>query len=224
MDSKFVLPFDKLSPVLKNLSPSYSVLTINDKYIFSYQTDYFDTPGMDMFSDHHNGKQNRYKIRQRAYIESDIRFIEVKFKSNKGRVIKDRIEKTYQDRKDFFGFVKKYTPYDPDSLQIILSNRFNRFTMVDNSFKERVTVDFNLSFSDNKQIAGLNGLVIIEVKQNKNSRQSMIYNALRENSLRPVSFSKYCLGVSLLRRHGKLNNFKQTINLINKLSHVELSA
>jgi hypothetical protein len=224
VDSKFILPFDKLPCVLNRLSSEYYVLTIKDKKVFSYQTDYFDTSDLSMYSDHHNGKMNRYKIRQRAYIESDIRFLEVKFKSNKGRVIKDRIQKTYTDYDDFVSFVNEFTPYKPDKLSIVIENRFNRFTLVDYNLQERVTIDFNLTFSDRMQHAALNGLVIVEVKQNKNSRQSPVFNALRENRIRPESFSKYCLGVALLHRCGKSNNFKATINLINKLSHGELSA
>jgi hypothetical protein len=224
VDSKFILPFEKLSCILTRLPSEYYVLTIKDHKVFSYQTDYFDTADLNMYSDHHNGKMNRYKLRQRAYIESDIRFLEVKFKSNKGRVIKDRIQRTYTDHGDFEKFVKEFTPYKPEQLSIVIENRFNRFTLVDCKLQERVTIDFNLMFSDREQHAALNGLVIIEVKQNKNSRQSPVFKALRENRIRPESFSKYCLGVALLNRAGKSNNFKETINLINKLSHAELSA
>ena len=41
---------------------------------------------------HQNKKLNRYKIRQREYLISDISFFEIKFKSNKGRTIKKRIK------------------------------------------------------------------------------------------------------------------------------------
>jgi len=221
VDSKFILSFNDLLPVLESISRHYSILTINNKKVFSYRTDYFDTPDLEMFSDHHNGKLNRYKIRQREYIESDIRFLEVKFKSNKGRVIKDRIERKTDDKFDFKEFIQRYTPYNPDNLNVALVNRFNRFTLVDKNMQERVTVDFNLVFSDRSHIMGLTGLVIIEVKQNKSTRESSMYSVLKGKGIRPDSFSKYCLGIALLNRHNKFNNFKRTINLINKLSHVE---
>jgi len=224
LDSKYVLSFDKLAPVLNCISDHYRILTISDNKVFNYSTEYFDTPELDMFTDHHNGKLNRFKVRQREYVESNIRFLEVKFKSNKGRVIKDRIEKTYSDQKDFSKFVIKHTPYDPDVLKVKIINRFNRFTLVNKKMQERVTVDFNLSFSDPDREIDLNGLVIIEVKQNRNSRNSHMFNALRQNNIRPASMSKYCLGISLLNHHNKFNNFKRTINLVNKLSHVEISA
>ena len=118
------------------------------RFIGSYRTDYFDTPELSMYTDHHNGKLNRFKIRQREYVESNIRFVEVKYKSNKGRVIKDRIEKSYKDQVAFKGFINSHTPYDPNALSVILTNRFNRLTLVNLKLQERVTLDFNLSFSN----------------------------------------------------------------------------
>jgi hypothetical protein len=223
VDSKFLLSFPFLAPVLETLGNQYRVLTINSHKVFSYRTDYFDTNELRMFSDHHNGKLNRYKIRQREYVESKIKFLEVKFKSNKGRVIKDRVEKSAEDIAAFSTFVHKYTPYNPDSLNVVLTNTFNRFTLVDNVMQERVTVDFNLSFADESKNIDLKNLVIIEVKQNKNNRNSYIFNALKELGIRTHSLSKYCLGVSMLNRHSKFNNFKNTIHRVKKLNHDEFA-
>lgn len=223
-DVKFALSFEKLNVVVSLLTDHYRVLTINGHRIFSYQTDYFDTAGLKMFFDHHNGKLNRYKIRQRKYIESNLNFLEMKFKNNKGRVIKERIVRSANDQSDFTGFVRKHTPYDPHELSLTVFNHFNRFTLVDKQMRERVTVDFNLSFSNKIQHIRLNGLVIIEIKQNREDKSSVVYDILKRNSFRPVSISKYCLGVTLLNSNSKSNNFKKTLLMINKLSHVELSA
>ena len=223
-DSKYALSFDKLGPVLEALSDHYRVLAINNHRVFSYQTDYFDTPGMDMFFDHHNGKLNRFKIRLREYVESNLNFLEVKFKSNKGRVIKERIAFAPDDQPSFSGFVTKHTPYNPESLNKTVTNVFNRFTLVDNLLRERVTVDFNLAFTNNSHHLFINGLVIIEVKQNRKDNSSTILGVLKSNRIRPASISKYCVGISLLNDTSKSNNFKKTILMINKLSHVELSA
>jgi VTC domain len=223
-DMKFALSFDLLGGILLFLKDHYRVLTIDSNRVFTYQTDYFDTPELNMFFDHHNGKLNRYKIRQRKYIESDLNFLEMKFRNNKGRVLKERIQRQVNDNKAFTRFVRKHTPYNPGDLNLTIFNNFNRFTLVDNMMRERVTVDFNLAFSNSLQNLWLNGLVIIEVKQNREDKSSVVYETLKRNSLRPASISKYCLGVTLLNSQSKTNNFKRTILLINKLSHVELSA
>lgn len=223
-DTKYVLSFENLAPVLSSLIDYYYVLTINNLRVFSYRTDYYDTSNLDMFNDHHNGKLNRFKVRQREYVESNLSFLEVKFRSNKGRVIKERIERNSNDEKAFKGFISAHTPYDPGDLNLKLINRFNRFTLVDKNMQERVTFDFNLSFSDNSRDLALNGLIILEVKQDKGDKQSRIFDVLKNHALRPTSVSKYCVGISLLNEQSKFNNFKKTILMINKISHVELSA
>jgi len=223
-DVKFILSVTQLGPIVNALSDHYNILTINGLRIFSYRTDYYDTPGLSMFCDHHNGKLNRFKVRQREYLESNLSFLEVKFRSNKGRVIKDRIESAYSDQESFIGFVHKHTPYDPEALNLTLINRFSRFTLVDKVLRERVTVDFNLTFTDNVHNMKLGRLVIIEVKQNLADRQSAIFKVLKKHAIRPVSISKYCLGISILNKNAKFNNFKKTILMIKKISHVELSA
>ena len=127
-------------------------------------------------------------------------------------------------RQSFSGFVSEHTPYNPENLSLTLINRYNRFTLVDLNMTERVTVDFNLSFNGNKKQAKLNELVIIEVKQNVINRHSMIFQILRSLSVKPATISKYCLGISMVNQDVKINNFKKTIIMINKLSHVEVSA
>jgi hypothetical protein len=223
-DTKYVLSFNQIEPVLDALTDQYRVMAIESKRIFNYRTDYLDTPTLEMFCDHHKGKLNRFKVRKRVYMDSNLSFLEVKFKSNTGRVIKDRIESDLTDREAFSGFIREHTPYDPENLNLTLINRFNRFTLVDKNVRERVTIDFNLSFADEDHKISLGELVIIEVKQGKTDRNSYIHSVLRSKGIRQSPFSKYCLGLVLLNPPVKANNFKKTILMINKLSHVELSA
>jgi hypothetical protein len=90
--------------------------------------------------------------------------------------------------------------------------------------QERVTTDFNISFTDKTRKIYLNGLVIIEIKQARADKSSLIYQTLKKNSVRPSPISKYCVGISLLNDKSKSNNFKQTLLQINKFSHVEFTA
>jgi hypothetical protein len=223
-DMKFVLSFNQLPGILQKLSAKYNVLTIHNNNIFSYHTAYYDTPDLAMYFDHHNGKLNRYKIRHREYIESKLSFLEVKFKSNKGRVVKQRIVDRGENHSSFIGFIASHTPYNPDTLRRTIINRFHRITLVDYSMRERVTIDFNLSFTDDIRHISLNGLVIIEVKQNKTDKESPVYLVLKEHAIRPAPISKYCIGISLLGDSKKINNFKQTLLKIKNMTHVELIA
>lgn len=224
IDMKFILPFEQFTGILPQLSQNYKVLTIDGNRVFSYQTEYYDTPNLNMFYDHHNGRLTRFKVRHREYIESRLGFLEVKFRSNKGRIIKQRIKYQNHNDQSFAGFIEKHTPYNPGKLTCTVVNHFNRFTLVDLGMKERVTTDFNISFTDKSRNIFLNGLVIIEIKQARTDKTSLIYQALKKNNIRPTSISKYCVGVSLLNDMSKNNNFKQTLLQINKLSHVEFTA
>jgi hypothetical protein len=224
IDMKFILPFDQFTGLLPHLAQNYNVLTIEGNQVFSYQTDYYDTPDLKMFYDHHNGRLTRFKIRHREYVESCLSFLEVKFRTNKGRIQKERIKYQNRDDQSFAGFIEKHTPYHPDKLACTVINHFNRFTLVDHKMKERVTADFNISFTDKLRNISLSGLVIIEIKQAQADKTSLIYQILKKNNIRPSSISKYCVGLSLLNDQSKTNNFKHIILQINKLSHVEFTA
>ena len=92
VDQKFILSFTDLCQIIPQLEAEYRILTICDQNVFTYKTDYYDTPGLNMFTDHHNGKLNRFKIRHREYVESNLEFLEIKFKNNKGKTLKKRVE------------------------------------------------------------------------------------------------------------------------------------
>jgi len=79
-DTKFVLNRTLFNEVLPQLTSSYRVLEISDQRLSSYRTLYFDTSGFDLFLDHHNGKGNRFKVRIRKYVESNLFFLEIKNK------------------------------------------------------------------------------------------------------------------------------------------------
>src|SRR5438105_3236213 len=92
-DTKFTFNLDQFEDILSDIIENYYVLEIDGKRISRYKTLYYDTTKLNLYIKHHNGELNRYKIRHRSYVESDIGFLEVKFKNNKGRTIKDRIKK-----------------------------------------------------------------------------------------------------------------------------------
>ena len=91
VDSKFVLPTKILSDILEYLSNNYSILTVADENLFTYENTYFDTPDRFFYHSHHNGKLNRLKLRFRRYKESNLCVLETKLKTNKSRTIKQRI-------------------------------------------------------------------------------------------------------------------------------------
>jgi hypothetical protein len=223
VDNKFVLNIRQLPVLLKKALVDYYLLEINHIREQIYETTYYDTNEYSMYTNHHNGKLNRHKIRIRKYVCSNIGFLEVKRKNNKGETIKNRIKcPDSENQLDFTGsagFLEKYTPYNDKILWPKLSNRFFRLTMVNKDFSERITIDYNLKFTDLKyhtQTINSN-LCVVEIKRNRDSKKSPFLNTLFELKINNCGFSKYCLGLAMLNPEVKTNLFKQKIRELEKL-------
>ena len=84
---------------------------------------------------------------------------------------------------------------------------------------ERLTIDLNLDFGCPDRNLAWPGVIVAEVKQPKYSVKSDFVQMMRELGLRPRSFSKYCMGVSLLYDDQVPHNrFKPNQLLIQKLT------
>jgi len=218
-DTKFILHQNQLANILLGIKSYYKILEIKKNRIMTYESLYFDTNSRKFYYDHHNGKINRTKVRMRKYIESEICFLEIKQKDGKGNTKKSRIpidDFMFQLSNNYYNFIKNTTS-KRYNLSPVISNKFNRFTLVNKTKPERVTVDMNLSFSFQNSYKSYNDLVIIEVKQERLNLNSPIVQELRRHKILPYRISKYCLGMSSLYKELKYNNFKQKILKINKL-------
>ena len=217
IDSKFVAPVALLPLLLDEMQPYFRV-QINDanQKIAPYSTQYLDTPGLEMFVMHQNGKLNRQKIRIRSYTDSDISFLEVKNKNNKGRTKKVRVPvglthvDSVDDLLDNADFLDENSIFDRVSLNPSLSNVFNRITFVNNKKTERITIDFNLFFYNykTKEDISLNDIMILELKQD-GWQHSDFRDILLKLRVKKCSFSKYCMGLLYTDPGIKYNRFKR---------------
>ena len=221
-DSKFILPFSQLPAVLDAMRDTCTALEIEGRRIFRYESHYFDTPSMDFFQMHHNGRLNRYKVRQRVYADTDTRFLEVKFKDNRQRTEKVRIQTTDRPgeiREEGLAFLDGSVPHEFRDLHPSLEVAFRRIALAGKTSPERVTLDFDLAFEPPG--AGhhkLSQLLVVELKQPRLSVDSPLFRALRKLNVRPQSFSKYCIGCCLAERGGKANRFKPTLSRVRDIS------
>lgn len=222
MDSKYALRGDDLLKIFPCLIENYNVLEIDGVRIFSYENNYFDTPDLQFFRDHHNGYVNRIKVRSRRYVESDLCFFEIKKKEKIARTNKHReslpfmISDIDESRKNV---IQDYTRKNIGEVTLILKNNFSRVTLVNNHFTERVTIDMNLHFIDNQNDVKFGKIAIIEIKQSKNTQASPLTASLKYHHIRSQGISKYIYGVISLIPSVKKNNFKPIIKTINKLQH-----
>ncbi|HQA74080.1 polyphosphate polymerase domain-containing protein [Flavobacterium sp.] len=220
IDSKYVLNEDGLMALMPCLSDNYKVLSINGLLSFTYENNYFDTKDLLFYKDHHNGYVNRIKVRSRKYVESNLCYFEIKKKekvnrTNKHRVSLDKIASEINNEKQ--DLVQSFTRKNLNDLKLILKNNFKRITFVNNDFTERVTIDFNLQFSDSSNEVNLDTIIVLEIKQSKSTQESPLVTFLRKSNTRENSFSKYIFGVISLHPEMKKNNFLPIIKNLTKI-------
>ena len=221
VDTKFILKESQLLEVLSKLYDDYKILQIDQERLMKYSTLYFDSQNKKCFKDHHNGKLNRYKIRMRKYLVSDICFLEIKKKNNHGitnkvrRQIKDFETDLTLDSKEFISNSNINNIF----LEPSLYNNFSRMTFVNKSEAERLTIDVDLSFSFGAKEKKFDKLVVIEIKQEGKRLNTTINRVLKSMSILPTNFSKYCIGISNTLDNIKSNRFKEINLKINKLNN-----
>ena len=219
-DTKYLLSEDQLSWALARLADHYRVLEIDGRRLHRYQTLYFDTQDLALYQQHHNGWRNRYKVRERAYADSELTFLEIKQKTNTNTTVKSRRrtrELSTQLPQNAVPFLHRHYPYRIEELEAKLLNAFQRITLVSKHSVERLTVDVNLQFLWNGVCVSLAGIAIAEVKQDGFSMDSEFIRQMRALGVRATSFSKYCIGVSMLYPEVKHNKFKPQLRQIDQL-------
>lgn len=221
IDTKYTLHENDLPDVLAQLIAYYDVLEIEGSKVHPYETLYFDTPDYKLYLMHHSGCRNRYKLRCRKYVISQDVFFEIKSKTNTSRTIKKRfqIDEIPQNLDEsYYSYIQKHTQNSHPNYEPALQVFFNRITLVNKTAGERLTFDLNLHYKRNTCEKHIKNMVIVEVKQEKNTvspfRELMKANRNRKNYL-----SKYCLGIISVNNEIKKNRFKQKLTALNKLGY-----
>lgn len=199
--------------------PHYKLLRFGDEFMMPYSTLYYDTPAFDFYLAHHNKRKNRYKVRERSYQKNNKTFLELKYQSGINRIMKERIKRenpsaTFQQHE--LAFLAAKLHLRPESLIPTVLNTYNRITLIGNANEERVTIDLDLCFSIKNQNQQLQQLVVVEVKQSRVGNCA-VFEIFKKSGVRPLSLSKYCLGINYLYPHLKKNNFKPRLSAITQI-------
>jgi hypothetical protein len=78
IDVKYLIPLHLLPIVLQDAREHYKLLEINNERLCSYETLYYDTEDYQLYHSHQSGRLNRYKVRFRNYVDSNLSFFEIK--------------------------------------------------------------------------------------------------------------------------------------------------
>lgn len=222
-DSKYQLSVSKLYEVLEAITDDYYILEIDGKRKHSYQTLYYDTGKDTLYTNHHNGKLNRMKIRKRAYMDSGLVFLEIKKKNNKSKTKKLRMiaeNKSASFSAKELHFLTENTDFNFQlsnfTLPVKNINSFERITLVNKDFSERCTIDTQLIFYSHSKKLELGNIAVVELKQGSINEKTPLCIALNNYRIKPSGFSKYCIGRAFLEPDLKRNLFKERLIQLRK--------
>lgn len=226
VDKKYLSDKDKLTDILEDAAAQgYRVFENCGERLHGYDSVYFDTPELRMFTEHRRGKIVRQKVRTRIYKDSGQCFLEVKRKNNHGRTKKKRTEAPSDCFEDFRGngklgvWLRGHSDYGVESIGPSLETSFSRITLVNKGLSERLTIDCDVRFRNLRTgtSGGLGKAVIIELKQDGRLHSEM-QDILLRHRVKPVRVSKYCIGIVSTAPSVHPGRFKTKLRLIEKIN------
>jgi len=203
-DLKYLVPVEALPTLIDRLPRQLAALDIDGLRIFRYESVYFDTDDFALYRHHVQDRRKRYKARTRSYCDSADTMLDVKLKGPRGQTVKQRLPYDFERRYELTvsgrGFLDMviadaYGTTGPP-LRTSLTTGYRRATLVDLEHQTRLTIDVNLSWSDEQSNHRANHLALIESKSPCGRRP--VDALLGSIAVRPVRMSKYCVGVALL--------------------------
>ena len=227
VDNKYVVNGEQYRALLAMLRDQYGVLDIKNCNEFQYRSCYYDD-NYSCYFEHHQARRKRVKVRTREYVNSGLKFFEIKLKGLRGRTDKHRtncdqivMPKLQSEQHAMLVelFAKKYKMAMPFDFQPALIVNYSRCTLVALKGGERVTIDFDLRFElpyRNKNAVQIgHDFIIVETKSGDG--HGIVDDALKQLGVRRASkCSKYCIGVNLTGAVTKNNNFLHTIKHVRK--------
>ena len=218
-DTKFLANKTQLMQVLALAKDDYYVQYIGDKNIAQYRTVYWDSWDYRFYNMHQTGRRPRTKVRVRTYEDSGgLTFLEVKKKDNHGKTKKKRIQVESQEKVFDCGgdeFVMKHTNSSLHEFHPCLQNHFHRITLVNRGKTERLTIDFDIDYTnfDTNNKANSDQLVIIELK-----RDGLVFSPIKEIlmhlRIKPHGYSKYVIGSHMTNPALRYNLIKEKMHEI----------
>ena len=231
VDTKYLTDRATLTGVLRDAAAAgYRVLVADGSRISPYDSIYFDTDGLRMFTDHRNRKLRRQKVRTRAYVHSGDAFLEIKRKNNQGRTKKKRTGIPMDELPDFRGdeaacrYLAEHSDFGAAQLRPVLETVFRRITLVNPDRTERITIDTGLYFKNFRTglETSLGDAVIVELKQSGHAA-SVMKSILLNHRVKTARVSKYCIAVTLTDPSARAGRFKEKVRLLEKTIHHKIT-
>ena len=220
VDRKYFVPAAAFERLIAELgAQGLRVLEIDGRRTFGYESVYFDTPQLTTYKAHVQRRRQRFKARTRTYTDSGLCMFEVKLVGARGETVKERV-KHPADRRNVLtpeavrhlhsALRQAYGHGLPPGLRAVLTTTYRRTTFVSRTGDVRLTCDIGLVCRNGRhQVRDVGTHILVESKSAGQS--SGPDEILRTLGVRPVSVSKYCVGVAALHPELPSNPWHQTL-------------
>lgn len=219
VDRKYLVDAKLADRILATLPARALVLDMEGMRSFTYDSVYFDTPGLESYLLAAKGRRRRYKIRTRTYVDSAVSFLEVKTEGARAVTVKDRIPYALEDRSRITAEGEAYVretlaagigsvptfPLDP-----VLETGYARTTLYLPDSGSRATIDAGVTWRRPGGSAWtLDGKVVVETKSG--SAPGPLDRHLWAHGVRPCRISKFATGLAALCPDLPANRWHRTL-------------
>lgn len=200
VDRKYLVDTRALTELVGALEPTHHVLRIDGREATTYRTVYFDTPELASWRAHIQRRRRRWKVRIRSYVEDGLHRLEIKTKDGRGATVKHAqplsevaLDAEFADQVlADIGAKARSRDLTPTAEVTCV-----RSTLADLTSGTRVTLDRALSITRHGRVARLaDAYHLVETKGGPHL--GLADRILLGLGLRPISLSKYVIGLSLL--------------------------
>ncbi len=226
-DNKYVIRSSRMREAVQAFAPYFDVLEIDGRQNFSYETCYFDDANRTCYHDHQRGRRKRFKARIRKYTDTQLCFLELKFKDRRGITDKkrrphpiDRYGRLDAAEIEYIRDTHR-AQYGRDfdlALEPVIETHTRRSTLVAKEGGERMTIDFDLKFVRGERSFEVDQDIFIVETKSANAN-GIADKLLRGLHLHPTQrCSKYCLAMAALQLVEKHNSFLPAMRKIDVVS------
>jgi hypothetical protein len=219
VDRKYFVPAAVFRKLIAELRDELRVLDIDGRRTFGYKSVYFDTPRLTSYRAHIQRRRQRFKVRTRTYTDSGLCMFEVKLTGSRGATVKERVPHPIECSDNLTSAALNHlrtalsTAFNqtvPPGLLPTLTTTYRRTTYVSRTGELRLTCDVGLVCRDYRHEVRDNGTYVL-VESKSAGRGGAPERILRQLGVRPLSVSKYCVGIAALHPELPSNPWHHTL-------------
>ena len=215
-ERKYILTPWAFHRLTGDLHDQMEILEIDGDRCFRYESVYFDTEDLASYYGAVRDRPSRFKVRTRSYLDARQCALEIKTASGRGETTKERWNHPFELRdqltEEALRVLRGRLPQlnREHTLAHVLTTSYSRITLVDRHAGSRVTCDADLECvaPDGASVA-LDGYLLVETKSM--GAPTVADRLLWASGQRPVTISKFGVGMAALNPHLPANKWNRTL-------------